>query len=327
MTDERIIEEEMSAEQEEDMKQTEDGDEAVDSDDIIVCDGLVKIYKTKEVEVMALQGLDLTIKRGELMSVIGKSGSGKSTLMNIIGGLERPSAGKIIVNGKTLSEFSEKEMVGYRKRTIGFVWQKSARNLFPYLTSLENIEAPMNFEGMKPAEKREKALQLLDMVGMSHKKDSYPNQMSGGEQQRIAIAVALANTPEILLADEPTGAVDTKTSNMIQDLFRKLNRELGITIIIVTHDMKLANKVDRVVMISDGKISTEKIMKEKYRQQIDHLSEADSSMDSHEEYSVMDKAHRVQLSEDILGAAGIDSNKLRISVENGKVVIVGENAK
>lgn len=326
MTDERIIDEELSAEPEENTERAADEDEAVDSNDIIVCDGLVKIYKTKEVEVMALQGLDLTIKRGELMSVIGKSGSGKSTLMNIIGGLERPSAGRIIVNGKTLSEFSEKEMVGYRKRTIGFVWQKSARNLFPYLTSLENIEAPMNFEGMKPAKKREKALQLLDMVGMSHKKDSYPNQMSGGEQQRIAIAVALANTPEILLADEPTGAVDTKTSNMIQDLFRKLNRELGITIIIVTHDMKLANKVDRVVMISDGKISTEKIMKEKYREQIDQLSDGEVSIDSHEEYSVMDKAHRVQLSEDILGAAGIDSNKLRISVENGKVVIVGENA-
>lgn len=303
-----------------------DGSETADSNDIIVCDGLVKIYKTKEVEVMALQGLDLVIRRGELMSVIGKSGSGKSTLMNIIGGLERPSAGRIIVNGKTLSEFSEKEMVGYRKRTIGFVWQKSARNLFPYLTSLENIEAPMNFEGMKASEKRKKALQLLDMVGMSHKRDSYPGQMSGGEQQRIAIAVALANTPEILLADEPTGAVDTKTSNMIQDLFRKLNRELGITIIIVTHDMKLANKVDRVVMISDGKISTEKIMKEKYRAQIDQLAEGDASLDSHEEYSVMDKAHRVQLSEDILDAAGIDSNKLRISVENGKVVIVGENS-
>lgn len=296
-----------------------------DNADLIVCDSVVKIYKTKEIEVMALQGLDLTIKRGELMSVIGKSGSGKSTLMNIIGGLEKPSAGQIIVDGRNLAELTEKEMVEYRKRMIGFVWQKSARNLFPYLNSLENIEASMNFSKMNAKARKKKALELLEMVGMSHKKDSYPGQMSGGEQQRVAIAVALANDPKILLADEPTGAVDTKTSDMIQDLFRKLNRELGITIIIVTHDMKLANKVDRVVMISDGKISTEKIMKEKYRQQIDHLSSAELYGDSHEEYSVMDKAHRVQLSEDILDAAGIDSNKLRITVEDGKVVIVGEN--
>ncbi len=309
-----------------DGKITEDIVEQENTDDLIVCDGLVKIYKTKEVEVMALQGLDLTIKRGELMSVIGKSGSGKSTLMNIVGGLEKPSAGRIVVAGKSLSELSEKEMVEYRRKMIGFVWQKSGRNLFPYLNSVENIEATMNFSGMKAKEKRERALELLEMVGMDHKKDSYPSQMSGGEQQRVAIAVALANNPQILLADEPTGAVDTKTSGMIQDLFRKLNRELGLTIIIVTHDMKLANKVDRVVMISDGKISTEKIMKEKYRAQIDQLSSAEIYDDSHEEYSVMDKAHRVQLTEDILGAAGIDSNKVRITVEDGKVVIVGENS-
>lgn len=309
-----------------DGKITEDIVEQENTDDLIVCDGLVKIYKTKEVEVMALQGLDLTIKRGELMSVIGKSGSGKSTLMNIVGGLEKPSAGRIVVAGKSLPELSEKEMVEYRRKMIGFVWQKSGRNLFPYLNSVENIEATMNFSGMKAKEKRERALELLEMVGMSHKKDSYPSQMSGGEQQRVAIAVALANNPQILLADEPTGAVDTKTSGMIQDLFRKLNRELGLTIIIVTHDMKLANKVDRVVMISDGKISTEKIMKEKYRAQIDQLSSAEIYDDSHEEYSVMDKAHRVQLTEDILGAAGIDSNKVRITVEDGKVVIVGENS-
>lgn len=295
------------------------------AEDFIVCDSLVKIYKTKDIEVMALQGLDLTIRKGELMSVIGKSGSGKSTLMNIIGGLEKPSAGRIAVDGKNLSELNEKEMVAYRKNTIGFVWQKSGRNLFPYLNSLENIEAAMNFSGMNGREKKERAIELLDMVGMSHKKLSYPSEMSGGEQQRVAIAVALANNPKILLADEPTGAVDTKTSNMIQDLFRRLNRKLGITIIIVTHDLKLAAKVDRVVMISDGKISTEKIMKEKYREQIENLSSEDIFKDAHEEYSVMDKAHRVQLSDDILLKAGIDTNKVCITVEDGKVVIVGEN--
>ncbi|MBO5426136.1 MAG: ATP-binding cassette domain-containing protein [Lachnospiraceae bacterium] len=293
---------------------------------LIVCDGLVKIFKTEDVEVMALQGLDMEIKRGELMSVIGKSGSGKSTLMNIIGGLEKPSAGKIITNGKNLSEMTEKEMVTYRKKTVGFVWQKSERNLFKYLTALENIEAAMNFSGKSKKEKRSKALELLEMVGMSHKKDSYPTKMSGGEQQRIAIAVAIANEPDILLADEPTGAVDTKTSNRIQDLFRKLNKELGITIIIVTHDMKLAAKVDRVVMISDGKISTEKIMKQEYREKIDSLTDAELVEDAHEEFSVLDKAGRVQLSDEMLESAGIDTNKVKVTVEDGKVIITAENS-
>lgn len=292
------------------------------TDEILInCDSLVKLFKTDEVEVMALQGLDLEIKKGELMSVIGKSGSGKSTLMNIIGGLEKPSAGKITVGGINLMDMTEKEMVQYRKETVGFVWQKSGRNLLPYLTSIENIEAAMSFSKRSTKEKKEKAGELLEMVGMTHKRDSYPNQMSGGEQQRVAIAVALANEPSILLADEPTGAVDTKTSNMIQDLFRKLNRELGITIIIVTHDMKLAAKVDRVVMISDGKISTEKIMKAQYREQIDNMTDMEITDDCHEEYSVLDKARRVQLSEEMLAAAGIDTNKVKITVDNGKIII------
>ena len=294
---------------------------------LILCDSIVKIYKTKEIEVMALQGLDLEIKKGEIISIIGKSGSGKSTLMNIIGGLEKPSAGRIVVSGQNLAEKNDKEMNSYRKKTVGFVWQKSARNLFPYLTSLENIEAAMNFTGLKNKEKKNRALTLLEMVGMSHKRDSYPAQMSGGEQQRIAIAVALANDPEILLADEPTGAVDTKTSNMIQDLFRKLNRELNLTIIIVTHDMKLANKVDRVVMISDGKISTEKVMKEQYREKMDSMASDELLEEYHEEYSVLDKAHRVQLNDDMLEAAGIDTNKVKITIEDGKLIITGENTE
>lgn len=305
------------------LKQSETIDEI--KNPFIVCDGLVKIFKTDEIEVMALQGLDMEIEQGEMLSVIGKSGSGKSTLMNIIGGLEKPSAGKIIVDGKNLSDMTEKEMVLYRKKKVGFVWQKSERNLFPYLTAIENIEAAMNFTGMSAKEKKEWAMELLEMVGMSHRKDSYPRKMSGGEQQRIAIAVALANKPLILLADEPTGAVDSKTSNMIQDLFRKLNREMGITIIIVTHDMKLANKVDRVVMISDGKISTEKIMKDKYREQIDSIESEELGDDSHEEYAVMDKARRVQLNEEMLREAGIDTNKVKVKVEDGRVIIEAEN--
>lgn len=292
---------------------------------LIRCDSLVKIYKSEDVEVMALQGLDLEIKKGELMAVIGKSGSGKSTLMNMIGGLERPSAGKLYIDGKDLFTLNDSEMVEYRNKTVGFVWQKSSRNLVPYMTAVENIEVPMYFTKKGAEDMRKRALELLERVGMLHKKDAYPGQMSGGEQQRIAIAVALANEPDILLADEPTGAVDSKTSNKIQDLFRSLNKELGITIIIVTHDISLANKVGRVVMISDGKISTEKIMKEEYRRAINLLDgESIGGNDSHEEYSVLDKARRLQLNEEMLEAAGINGNKVKVQVIDDKVVISKE---
>ena len=293
-----------------------------DSDSILVCDGLVKIYKTDEVEVMALQGLDLEIKKGELVAVIGKSGSGKSTLLNMIGGLEKPTAGRIYVDGHDLFAMSEGDLVDYRRNTVGFVWQNSTQNLFPYLTAVQNVEAPMYFSPGNEKERHEKAMKLLKLTGIDHKAQSYPAQMSGGEQQRVAIAVALACDPKILLADEPTGAVDSKTSDMIQDLFRKLNEEIGITIIIVTHDISLANKVSRVIMVSDGKISTEKIMKEEYRKKLDELSTENlAEVESHEEYSVMDKAHRVQLSEDFLALAGIDSNKVRVEVKDGKIII------
>lgn len=292
---------------------------------LIRCDSLVKIYKSEDVEVMALQGLDLEIKKGELMAVIGKSGSGKSTLMNMIGGLERPSAGKLYIDGKDLFTLNDSEMVEYRNKTVGFVWQKSSRNLVPYMTAVENIEVPMYFTKKGAEDMRKRALELLERVGMLHKKNAYPGQMSGGEQQRIAIAVALANEPDILLADEPTGAVDSKTSNKIQDLFRSLNKELGITIIIVTHDISLANKVGRVVMISDGKISTEKIMKEEYRRAINLLDgESIGGNDSHEEYSVLDKAGRLQLNEEMLEAAGINGNKVKVQVIDDKVVISKE---
>ena len=259
------------------------------------------------------------------MAVIGKSGSGKSTLLNMIGGLERPTAGKLYVDGKDLFAMTDKELVEYRKHTVGFVWQKNSRNLLPYMTALENVQVPMYFDKDNKADREKKAYDLLCKVGLKEKVNSYPSQMSGGEQQRVAIAIALANDPKILLADEPTGAVDSKTSDMIQDLFRKLNEELGITVIIVTHDISLANKVSRVVMIADGKISTEKIMKEDYRKRINDMEGVSfNGSDSHEEYSVLDKAHRVQISDDILEAAGIDTNKVKIQVVDGKVVISKE---
>lgn len=289
---------------------------------MINCDGLVKIYETDDKKVMALEGLDLTVETGEMLAVIGKSGSGKSTLLNMIGGLETPTAGVLTIDGKDISTYSEAEMVRYRRNKVGFVWQKSAKNLFPYLTVLQNVEAVMMFENSSNLKydahdensgkhvnrcrdnNKSYALKLLNAVGLQEHKDKLPAQLSGGEQQRAAIAVALANKPDILLADEPTGAVDTRTADTIYELFHKLNKELGITIIIVTHDMALAGRVDRTVLISDGKVSTEKLKKHPAM-----------------EYTVLDKAHRIKLTDEMLEAAGIESNKVRVDVQDGRLVI------
>jgi ABC-type lipoprotein export system ATPase subunit len=293
---------------------------------IVRCDGLVKLYKTSEVEVMALQGLELEIERGELIAIIGKSGSGKSTLLNMIGALDTPSAGKVYIDGIDLSQASSKELEEIRRNKIGFIWQKSSQNLYDYMTAVENVEAQLYYDKMPKKERREKALALLEEVGLRDKAGSFPKEMSGGEQQRVAIAAALIRDPDILLADEPTGAVDSKTSDMIQNLFRKLNHDRGITVIIVTHDISLANKVNRVVMISDGRVTTEKIMKEKYREKI--LSDetygfdmAGDGEESHEEFSVVDKAGRLKLSDEIRQQTGLTSSRVKVEVIDGKVVI------
>lgn len=181
-------------------------EEDIPSDAMIYCDGVVKMYLSDGLKVMALQGLDLEVKRGEMTALIGKSGSGKSTLLNMIGGLETPTAGRLFINGHNLSSLTEKEMVKYRKSTVGFVWQKSSRNLFPYMTVVENVEVPMYFVKGKEKQRRERARMLLERVGMLSHENKYPSQLSGGEQQRVAIAVALANEPAILLADEPDPA-------------------------------------------------------------------------------------------------------------------------
>ena len=293
---------------------------------IVRCDGLVKLYKTSEVEVMALQGLELEIERGELIAIIGKSGSGKSTLLNMIGALDTPSAGKVYIDGIDLSQATSKELEEIRRNKIGFVWQKSSQNLYDYMTAVENVEAQLYYDKMAKKERRKKALKLLEEVGLGDKAGSFPKEMSGGEQQRVAIAAALIRDPDILLADEPTGAVDSKTSDMIQNLFRKLNHDRGITVIIVTHDISLANKVNRVVMISDGRVTTEKIMKEKYREKI--LSNetygfdmAGDSEESHEEFSVVDKTGRLKLSDEIRQQTGLTSSRVKVEVIDGKVVI------
>lgn len=285
---------------------------------IIEADGLVKIYKTKQTEVLALQGLDLTVEEGELTALIGNSGSGKSTFLNMIGGLDRPSAGSLMVCGKNLFKMSEKELVAYKRDTVGFVWQNNGRNLLPYLSVLENIMLPMNLKDTK--EKKEKALELLERVGLSSKKNSRMNMMSGGEQQRVAIAIALANSPEILLADEPTGSVDMKTADLIFDIFTELNRE-GQTILIVTHDVALSKKVKRVVAIRDGKISSERILKEKYADRLKEITVDWRNEETQEEYVIVDKVGRVQIPREILGHMNLKDNKVKLEFQDGKVVI------
>lgn len=193
---------------------------------MIHCEGLVKIYKTSEVEVVALQGLNLTVEEGEMMAIIGNSGSGKSTLLNILGGLDRPSAGTAVVGDWDLLKMTEAQLVEYKRRTVGFIWQNNGRNLLPYMTALENVETPMMLGGKYD---RSYAKQLLEWVGLEHRMHSRLHQLSGGEQQRVAIAISLANRPRLLLADEPTGSVDSETSDRIMDIFRKLNRELAVS--------------------------------------------------------------------------------------------------
>lgn len=290
-------------------------------ENMIECENLVKIYKTADTEVLALQGLELTVKKGELTAIIGNSGSGKSTFLNMIGGLDRPSAGRLIVNGLDLFKLTEKELVAYKRDTVGFVWQNNARNLIPYLTALENVQVPMMFGTMK--ERKQRAEMLLELVGMSHRKNNKLNALSGGEQQRIAIAIALANDPKLLLADEPTGSVDVKTSDFILDVFRKLNEELGLTIVIVTHDRHLAKKVNRVIAIRDGKTSSEILVSQDYLkrlEELDSLGDGKGELEQ-EEFAVLDRAGRLQIPSQMLKEIGVEGNKVKLEVEDGKIII------
>ena len=286
---------------------------------MIECENLVKIYKTKDIEVLALQGLEVRIDKGELMAIIGNSGSGKSTFLNMIGGLDRPSAGRLIVDGKDLFKLNERELVDYKRKTVGFVWQNNARNLLPYLTAWQNVQMPMLFDS--GAKKKQRALELLEMVGLSHRKNNRLNQLSGGEQQRIAIAIALANNPKILLADEPTGSVDVKTGAYILDMFRDINRNTGLTIVIVTHDRLLSKKVNRVVAIRDGKISSERVMKQSYRDRLSDISAFTEEQEVQDEFAILDRAGRLQIPRDLLEQMQIHGNKVRMEYVNGKIII------
>ncbi len=254
----------------------------------IACDNLVKIYKVADLEVVALQGLDLLVERGEMVAIVGASGSGKSTLLSILGGLDVPSAGRAVVGGHDLGAIGRRERTRYRRRVIGFVWQQTARNLLPYLSAAENVELPMILDGRAARARRERSAELLDLVGLHDRADHRPERLSGGEQQRVAIAVALANEPEVLLADEPTGELDSETSGEVFELMRRANRDLGTTVVIVTHDPLVSEQVQRTVAIRDGRTSTETLRRTSVSEEGDHQVIA-------EEFAVLDRAGRLQL--------------------------------
>ncbi len=289
---------------------------------IVECDNLVKIYKTKDIEVLALQGLELTVEHGEMMAIIGNSGSGKSTFLNMIGGLDRPNAGRLYVDGKNLFKMTEKELVDYKKSTVGFVWQNNARNLLPWLPAWQNVQTPMLFGSMR--ERKARAMELLDLVGLKSKAGARLSQLSGGEQQRIAIAIALANKPKLLLADEPTGSVDTKTAVYILDVFRRLQQEMGLTIIIVTHDRTLSKRVSRVVAIRDGKTAAEMITPRDLKTAAGETAFEEEHEGAQEEFAVLDRAGRVQISRALLDQAGVQGRRVRMYTEDGKIIVEKE---
>ncbi|WP_251093422.1 ABC transporter ATP-binding protein [Streptomyces sp. Caat 7-52] len=267
-------------------------------DALITCDRLVRIFTTDGVEVQALQGLDLLVREGELMALVGASGSGKSTLMNILAGLDTPTAGAARVAGRDLLTMTAADRLAYRRETVGFVWQQTARNLLPYLTAAQNVALPLQLSGTRKGRRarRERALELLELLQVADCRDRRPQQMSGGQQQRVAIAVALANAPAVLLADEPTGELDSQTATQIFEAFRTANETLGTTIVIVTHDQAVAGEVRRTVAIRDGRTSTEVLR----RSEIDAATGHETVVAR--EYAMLDRAGRLQLPADYLRA-------------------------
>ncbi|MBP7686292.1 MAG: ABC transporter ATP-binding protein [Thermoflexales bacterium] len=259
------------------------------TDPIIQCESLIKVYRIAGLEVQALQGLDLSVSPGELTGIVGSSGSGKSTLLNILGGLDRPTAGRVWVDGQDLLKLSDRAMNVYRRQTVGFVWQHGTRNLMPYLTALENVRLPLTLAGNLGRSARARAEELLKRVGLADRQHHHVAQLSGGEQQRVAIALALVNEPRLLLADEPTGEVDTATAHLIYDIFRQLNTELGLTTIIVSHDPGVARHVKRVVAVKDGKLASESMRR----------ASTDGD-ETHVEWVVLDSAGRLQVPKDYL---------------------------
>jgi ABC-type lipoprotein export system ATPase subunit/bifunctional DNA-binding transcriptional regulator/antitoxin component of YhaV-PrlF toxin-antitoxin module len=288
----------------------------------ILCENLLKIYRlesggsSESTEVQALQGLDLTVERGEMIGVVGASGSGKSTLLNILGGLDRPTGGRAYVDEKNLGRLSSAELDNYRREKVGFIWQQGSRNLIPYLTALENVQLPLMISGRMDRTALRRPMELLHMVELDDRAGHKLDELSGGEQQRVAIAISLANQPCLLLADEPTGELDTATAQIIYTLLRKLNQALALTIVIVSHDTSLAERVDRVVAVRDGKLASETVRKSTGKER-HHL----------EELAVLDSAGRVQIPREHLEQFHI-RRRVRVEVtEEGILLRAPEGAQ
>lgn len=280
---------------------------------LIVCESLVRIYQSEGVEVQALQGLDLLVEQGELVAVVGASGSGKSTLLSVLSGLDVPTAGRVRVGPWDLMTMSARERVAYRRSMVGFVWQQTARNLVPYLTAAENVALPMALAGRPRRQRRADAAGLLDVLGVGYCADRRPTQMSGGEQQRVAIATALANAPQVLLADEPTGELDTATSDDVLEALRGVNRDLGTTVVVVTHDPGVSEHVQRTVEIRDGRTSTEVLRRTATRDDgTEHVIA--------EEFAVLDRAGRVQLPREYRETLEL-AGRVRLALERSHVEI------
>lgn len=293
----------------------------------IFCDGLVKIYRVAELEVVALQGLNFSVAPGELMGIVGASGSGKSTLMNILGGLDRPTAGKVRVGEHDLLKMSEGMLTRYRREQVGFVWQQSARNLVPYLNAVENVELPMTLAGAAGKSKQERAQELLTLVSLGERMHHKVGELSGGEQQRVSIAVALANNPSLLLADEPTGEVDSNTAQLIYETLRHLNTELRLTMIIVSHDPGIARHVDRVVAIRDGMLASETRRQVRMVQadgdgEVPALSDEANGHheETYEELVVLDRAGRLQIPKEVLEHFDIRGRAILDITEEGILI-------
>jgi ABC-type lipoprotein export system ATPase subunit len=279
---------------------------------LIVCEGLVKIYKVANLEVVALQGLDLVVHPGEFIALVGASGSGKSTLMNILGGLDAPSAGRAVVAGHILGDMGRRERTEYRRKVIGFVWQQAARNLLGYLTARQNVELPMMLDGLPRDEREHRTTSLLQRIGLADRGDHRPDRLSGGEQQRVAVAVALANQPAVLFADEPTGELDTTTAREVFELLRSVNHDLGVTIVVVTHDALVSDQVSRTIAIRDGRTSTETLRKRAITDTGDDIIT--------EEYAVLDRVGRLQLPRAHVDALGLE-RRVRLVLEQDHISV------
>ena len=284
--------------------------------ELIVCDNLVRIFKVADLEVVALQGLDLLVDGGEMVAVVGASGSGKSTLLNILGGLDTPTAGRAVVAGRDLGRLNGRERARYRRRIVGTVWQQTARNLLPYLSAAENVFLPMALDGRRD---NRRGFDLLDLVGVGDRAETRSDRLSGGEQQRVAIAVALANEPPVLLADEPTGELDSATSSEVFDVLRRVNRELGTTIVVVTHDPHVSEQVERTVAIRDGRTSSVILRRLERSETGEHHVVA-------EEFAVLDRAGRLQLPRAHVEALGL-AHRVRVRLEDDHVSIWPERMR